>query len=169
MTQVYRSGLIPVVAVSLALSQASASQTKRIVDDPLLRGAIEVSSSPDGTLLILTIDLPLDGKFDGLPDQAFILVEGKEFIDRVKGRGTVLVDGAVLELAVERGSRWFFGSKEALSKRGDAADAKAKVVHIDRFRRYWAPSKDPRVASGGPGTGTTTHLALETGLFASRR
>jgi hypothetical protein len=52
-----------------------------------LRGAIELGSNPKGSLLLLSIDLPLAGKFDGLPDQIFILLDGTAF----SGSGRSLV------------------------------------------------------------------------------
>jgi hypothetical protein len=135
-----------------------------------LSGTIELSSTPSGALLLLTVDLPLAGKFDGLPDQALILLGGSQFIDRIKGAGTVDVhDGTVVELSLHRGGRWLFGTEEALaSYRSDAAGSSRKVT-IGRFRQYWAAPKDPRIPGGSPGTGTITHLAQEQSLFAVNR
>jgi hypothetical protein len=165
--------LIAAAALSLATTVGDASGGGQLAGKsyPLpLSGTIELSSTLSGALLLLTVDLPLAGKFDGLADQAFILLDGTQFIDRIKGAGTVNVhDGAVVELALDRGSRWLFGTEEALSSRRSAADLSARKIRVDRFRQYWAPSKDPGIPHGSPGTGTITHLAQEQPLFAVNR
>ena len=163
---------IALTALGLAaiVGQASVDGQLDGASNPsMLRGAVELSSNPKGSLLLLTIDLPLAGKFDGLPDQTFILLDGTQFIDRIKGAGTVRVSEGVVELSLDRSGRWLFGSDGALSSRRSAADASARKIRIDRFRQYWAPSKDPCIPHGSPGTGTTTHLAQEQSLFAAWR
>jgi hypothetical protein len=165
--------VIAAAALSLATTVGDESAGGQLAGKsyPLpLSGTIELSSTPSGALLLLTIDLPLAGTFDGLADQVFILLDGTQFIDRIKGAGTINVhDGEVVELSLDRGGRWLLGTEASLSSGRSAADVSARKIRVDRFKQYWAPSKDPSIPHGSPGTGTITHLAQEQPLFAVNR
>jgi hypothetical protein len=136
------------------------------------RGRIAVTSKPDGSTALVSIDVPLEGKFDGLAERAFILRRAAEAPPALQGIGKAEAGGRgsfidSLRLSFDDGQLWAFVTTAASTDTRRAIPSNAHVVEVDLIIQTWAVRPDnPLMAPGSAGTGRSSHEGLVKDVFS---
>ncbi len=136
------------------------------------RGRIAVASKPDGSTVFVSLELALEGKFDGLIERSFVLQRASEPPPAFQGSGRVETVGRgafldSLRLALDDGGLWVFVATPASDDTRSTIPSGGRVFEVDRIIQAWSVRPDsPLMAPGSPGTGRISHEDAVKDLFS---
>ncbi len=135
-------------------------------------GRIALTSKPDGSTVFVSLELPQEGKFDGLFERCFIIRGAAEPPSALQGSGRVETGGRgayldSLSLVLDDGGLWVFVATAASSATRDAVPSDARVFEVDLIIHGWSVRPDnPLMPPGSPGTGRVSHQEAVKDLFS---
>ena len=134
------------------------------------RGVVEVGSDPRGAWVLVTIDIPVDGKADGLTEHTFVLLDASEVPNRLRGRGEARMtdkpgsrgkNGDALHVLLDGGQQLLFIREGAPVDVKNVAPSKVRTIQVSDIVRMLVAPVDRLLPLGTPGTGRSSHAQKE--------